>query len=415
MNEEKLNGEKLNMKKQLTVNSGLACLLKDRQGILDNYDRVMINCGSAIVSAEINAKLTARGGSINAGSLQIKDIKGEIIQLDKGAVIDGNSNLKDLFVISMDRILVTKEGMMKLGEAEGLIVLGAVYYPETGDMACLAKVSGEKYAYPDDAEVILGDRTLEDLITGPKTEKKHIWISGRLTALDKKALETASSRGLRISCQKLFTYEGLNEQYADLIDCPKRTLVPDGYEIAGKIGPGDLPLYGSKIYVDGKFSMEEKDIPALQEIGSIMVKGKATLPAAAVKIFRNKGKADEYFVYEGRLAEVNGFEQLSHAMLDAAVKSGEKITYLVNGCLLFDNDVIAQDMECIASVSYNGSILIPAGAKAALASKVKKGSGFMGDPEKISELTGLSIKELIGKATGESGDSTFNMGTYILA
>lgn len=402
-------------KKNLTVNSGLTCLLKDKQGVLDNYDRIMINSGTVIISAEINAKLTVRGASINCGDMRILDIKGEIIQLDKGAIIDGGINLRDLFVIAKDSILVTKEGMAKLSEAEGLIALGTVYYPESGDMACLTKVSGEKMAYPDESEVFLGDYKLENLISGYMPDKKHIWISGCLTALDKKALEGAKTRGLVISCAKFFSYEGLDAEYGDMINSSNRVLVPDGHEITGKINSAKLPLYGKKIYVNGDFTMDEGDIPVLEEIESIIVKGKALLPVDSVKVFRSKGKADDYFIFEGHLIEINGFEQLSHSMLETIIKKGGKITYLVNGCLLFDKDVTAEDMECIASLSYNGSIFIPAEVKSALALKVTTCNGFMGDPEILSELTGQSIKDLIGKVIGESGDSTYNLATYILA
>ena len=408
-------GKKMDGKKQLTVNCGLACLLEDKQGVIDNYDKVMINAGTVIISSKINAKITAKGGSINCGDLRIQDIKGEIIQLDKGAVIDGGTKLKGLFVIAKDKIIITKEGMKKTAEAEGLIALDTIYYPESGDVSCLTKVSGEKTAYPDDAEVFTGDQKLESIIAGNRTGKKHYWISGRLTALDKKSLESAKTRGLKFDCARFFSYEGLNEEFGDLINTPDRILVPDGYEITGKISAAELPLYGSKVYVNGNFTMEENDLRALEEIEAIIVKGKASLPSSAVKIFRAKGRADEYFVFEGRLVEVNGFGELSHSVLGASAK-GSKITILVNGCLLFDKDVTAEDVECIASISYNGSILVSAEAKAALASKVKKGNGFMGDPDKLSELTGVAIRELIGKYTGEnSGDSAYNMGTYILA
>lgn len=405
----------MNEKKILTVNSGLACLLKDRQGVLDNYDSVMINSGTVIVSAEISAKLTAKGGSINSGNLQVKEIRGEIVQLEKDAVIDGNTGLKDLFVIAKDRLLVTKEGMKKLVEADGLMALGTVYYPESGDMAGLAKISGEKKAYPDNCEIFLGDKNLETLVGANGAGKKHIWVSGRLTALDKKTFDRARSLGLTVTCSKFFSYEGLNSEYGDMITCTERILVPDGYEITGKIDASELALYGPKIYADGNFTMAEKDIPALEEVQSIIVKGKATLPASAVKLFRSRGKADKYFVFEGRLCEINGFEQLTHGMLDASSKKGEKITYLVNGCIMFDSDVTAEDMECIASLSYNGTVLIPSDVKSSLAVKVKQGNGFMGDPDKLSELTGKNLKDLIKGVTGESGDSTLNLGTYILA
>ena len=403
-------------KKKLKVNCGLALLLNDREGMLDNYDNVSINCGKIVISSAINAKLSAKGAKINCGTMHIHDITGEIIQLDKGAVIDGRSNFKDFFIIAKDDVIVTKDGIKNLAEAEGLIALGKIYYPESENLAALIKVSGERRAYPDDAQVILGNHKLENLMGNLKGDKKHIWVSGRLTALEKKALEDARSLGLIISCTKLFSFEGLSKEYASLLNCSDRILVPDGYEITGKINGGELPLYGKLIYVDGQFSMEEKDIPALEEIESIIVKGKASLPSTAVKTFRSKGKAEEYFIFEGRLVEINGFEQFSHNSLDASVKKGEKITLQVNGCLLFDDDVTADDVECIASLSYNGTVLVSNQAKAALTSKVKTGNGFMGDPAMMKELTGQGIKDLMGgkQLDDDSKDTRINMGNYIL-
>ena len=407
-------------KKKLKVNCGLAILVKDKNGVLDNYDTIKINCGTAIVSAEINAKLTAKGASINSGDLRVQDIRGEIIQLDKGAIIDNKTNLKDLFVIARDSILVTIEGMKKLGDAEGMIALDTLYYPESGDTACLTRISGKKKAYPDNAEIILGDKKLESLVAGYMGERKHLWVSGRITALEKKTFEIVRSRELTLGCSKFFSYEGLNEEYGSLINCTERILVPDEHEITGKINAAELPLYGKKVYVNGDFTMDEKDIPALEEIESIIVRGKACLPAAAAKIFRARGKADDYFVYEGKLVDINGFEQLTHNMLETCVKNGDKLTLRVNGCLVFDNDVTAADMECIASISYNGTVMVSADTKSSLAAKIKTGNGFMGDHGKLTELTGIKIGDVIGKNPGDagdngnSGDSKYNTGTYIL-
>ena len=398
-------------KRTLSVNCGLACLLEDKQGILDGYERVEINCGTAIVSKEINVKLSAKSAAINSGDLRICDIKGEIIQLDK-TVIDGGADLKGLFVIAKDDLIVRPDGVKAIAEAEGVIALGKIYYPESAGLSSLIKVSGEKRPYPDDAQVVLGDHKLESLLSTAKA--KHIWVSGRITALDKKAMEKAKETGLVFSSARLFTYEGLNETYGALFNCPDRTLVPNGHEIAGSIDAAELPLHGKKVYVDGDFTMEEKDIPALQEVESIIVRGKASLPSSAVKIFREKGKADSYFVFEGRLIEINGFEQLSHGQLATAAEKGEKITLLINGCLLLEEDVTSEDTECIASLSYNGTVLVSGQTKAALASKVKTGNGFMGDASKLEELTGNSIKDIVGNYKKE-GSTMLNMGTYILA
>jgi hypothetical protein len=391
-------------KKSLTVNCGLACLLEDKQGMLDGYDVVKINCGTAIISREMNALLAAKSAVINSGDLRVCDIKGEIIQLDK-TVIDGGADLSGLFVIAKDDLIFRPDGVKAIAEAEGVIALGTIYYPESANLSSLIKVSGEKKPYPDDAQVVLGDHKLESLISMAKA--KHIWVSSRITALDKKAMEKALETGLVFTSEKLFTYEGLNDTYGSLFKCPDRTLVPDGHEIAEKINAGELPLYGKKVYVDGNFSMEEKDMPALEEVESIIVRGKASLPSSAVKLFREKGKAEKYFVFEGRLVEINGSQQFSHSQLAALVVKGEKLTLQVNGGLLFDDDVTAEDVECIAALSYNGSVLVSDKVKAALASKVKSGNGFMGDPS-VKDPAGNSKKE-------EKGKTTFNMGMYILA
>jgi len=399
-------------KRSLTVNCGLACLLEDTQGMLDGYDTVKINCGTAIVSKEINAKLAAKSAVINSGDLRVCDIKGEIIQLDK-TVIDGGADLSGLFVIARDDLIIMPDGVKAVTEAEGVIALGTIYYPESASLSSLIKVSGEKKPYPDDAQVVLGDHKLESLISSAKA--KHVWVSGRITALDKKAMEKAKEKGLVFTSAELFTYEGLNDTYGSLFNCPDRTLVPDGHEVTGKINAAELPLYGKRIYVDGNFTMEEKDIPALKELESIIVRGKASLPSQAVKIFREKGKAEKYFVFEGRLVEINGSQQFSHSQLAALVEKGEKLTLQVNGGLIFDDDVTAEDAECIASLSYNGSVLVSDKVKAALASKVKTGNGFMGDPAKMEELTGHGVKDLAGNSKKEEkGKTTLNMGTYIL-
>ena len=406
-------------KKTLRVNCGLALLLKDRENWLDSFDHVNINSGRTIMSSQLNAKLSAMGAKINCGDLTIKDINAEILMLDGGAVIDGKTQLKDLFVIAKEDIVITAEGVARVGEAEGFISLGKIFYPEGADMSCIAKASGEKIAYPDGALVVLGNHDLENIMANSRGDKKFIWISGRIRALEKKTLEEARSAGMRFGCDSFFSFEGLNKEYGDMITCQSRVLIPDGYEITGNLNGNELALYGSRVYVDGKFSMEEKDIPLLEELEGIIVKGRASLPSSAAKIFRSKGKAGDYYIFEGRLVEINGFEQLSHSSLEAMIKKGEKLTITVNGCLLFDEGVTADDMEAIASLSYNGTVLVPGEAKAALAGKVKSGNGFMGDPETMKELTGQSLQEMISgapsKEEDDSQDTSINMGTYILA
>jgi RNA polymerase sigma-70 factor (ECF subfamily) len=289
----------------------------------------------------------------------------------------------------------------------------ALYYPESADMACLAKIDGEKRAYPDDAFVILGDHDLEAALAMTAGPAKHIWVSGRIKALDRKALEEARAKNLRLGCRSLFIYEGLHSAYGDMFDCSDRILVPDGYEISSDLEGAKLPLYGLRVYVNGDFTMEEKDLPALEALEKIIVKGTATLPSSAVKIFKKIGKADDYFIFEGILRRINGKEQFSHEQLSAMRERGEKLTLSVNGSLIFDDDVTAEDAECIVSLSYNGAVLVSGPAKGVLTSRTKGANGFMGDPETFRAQTGQSPGDPAGLKP-EDNDSTINVGTYML-
>jgi hypothetical protein len=117
-------------------------------------------------------------------------------------------------------------------------------------------------------------------------------------------------------------------------------------------------------------------------------------------------------------------EHISHEQLAAMTEKGEKITLTVNGCLVFSPDVTPQDMEVVASLSYNGIVLIPGAAKGALSLKIKEANGLMGDPEELKTLTGLSIEDLVKQHIGgkdeedgedkNDGSTQINLGAYIL-
>ncbi|MDR1025325.1 MAG: hypothetical protein LBL56_06310, partial [Treponema sp.] len=383
---EEKQGIEEKSEKELIINSGMVCLLNDAGGVLDAYTGITVNCGAFMASPEIYAKLAAKNARINTGDLKIQEVKGRIIQLDADTVIDGGMDLKGLSVLASGNLIARGEGVKSLGETEGVVVLGTLYYPASGDFASLAKVQGRKQAYPDGARVFLGDQNLGKILTVLPPDVKHLWIDGTLNAPDARALEAAKAAGLKVDCNSLFTYEGLYGLYAELFHCPDLLLVPDGYEITGNLESAQLPLYGPKIYVNGNFNMESGDLLLLEALEAIVVRGRAKLPSSVVSVFRKKGKAGDYEIFEGRLMELNGDVHWGHRQFaDAA---GEKLTVKTNGCFQFDDDVTEEDLECIAALSYNGVVLIPHHLKSILSSKVKEANGFMGDPEDFKKTTG---------------------------
>ncbi|GHU96852.1 hypothetical protein FACS189483_01020 [Spirochaetia bacterium] len=399
--------------KTLQVNCGLALLFKDRENVLDQYEKIHINCGTLIASSEIHKKLLEKGASINMGTAHIHDITGEVVQLNTNTIIDGRTSYKDLFVFATEDLIIRGKGAESFRDAEGVIITGTLYYPESSDMACLAKVKGEMRSYPDDAQLVLGSRTLEAALSGAEAGKKHIWISGELTALDEKLIARARQENFTFTADSLIIYAGPNETYGDLFVSPRRTLVPDGYEFSGSIRSAELVLYGPRVYVQGDLDFEEKDAGILAEMESIIVKGRANLPASCARAFRKIGKADEYYVFEGHLRTINGYEQFTHDQLKTMVDRGEQLTITVNGCLEFTEDVTADDMDAIAALSYNGMVLVSGSVRGALSSKVKDANGQMSDAASFQKLSGVSsLGELMEQQGGSGGG--INTGVYTL-
>ena len=212
----------------------------------------------------------------------------------------------------------------------------------------------------------------------------------------------------------------------------ERTLVPDAYEVVDSIKEGELVIYGPKLYVKGDLTLNECDAEELAEKEAIIVKGSANLPSACIKTFRRIGKAASYRILDGRHRKINGFEEFSHALLQAMIQRGEKISVNVNGFLRFTDDVRPEDMECILSLSYNGMVIIPNEARSVLESRIKESNGVIAEDleslKNFAKSVGMRlpfIREQIGEFSGDEaaeGDAGkvnddvthINAGTFVL-
>jgi hypothetical protein len=407
--------------KKLVINCGRVCLLRDREGTLDAFDRLAINCGSFVVSSAIYAQLNAKKTTINAGNISVKTVGEKILQLNDTAVIDGSTDLTDSFVLATGSLIVKEGGLARLAGAEGLIVLGTLYYPASGDLSALIKVDGKKRPYPDDAQVLLGDHDLAGALASVPPDAKHLWIDGTLNALDAASLEAAKAAGIRFDCVSLFTYEGLYAAYGSLFRCSNPVLVGDGYEITGdRSKAARLPFSAPKVYVNGDFSMDEEDLPLLEALEAIVVRGRATLPNSAVQAFRKKGRAGDYAILEGRLLTINTSVLWGHRQFAGM---GKKLSVTVNGCLRFDDDVTEEDLDCIASLSCNGAVLFPSHLRGALIPRIKEANGFIGDEAEFEKMTGHNFKDYAGGFMNgnteyedrvEEGVTSINAASYIL-
>ena len=412
-----------NMKDEngLNINCGEAFILSDKEGFLDKFEGISINCGTLFASSKAYAKLMAKNASINSGSSTIREISGEIIQLEAGATITEDMDFTDKFIISTGNAIVKNNGGKALAKAEGAHFNGKLFYPEELGSAFLANITGGKKPYPQDAHLVLGNKKIDELLFSIPVDKTHIWVHGEITALDEAPLIKAREKGLRYACGSLFTTESFDEKYGNLFTAEKRTLVPDGFDVAPDLSltAGEVALYGPRIYVRGDLTLEKKNEDCLGSVESIIVKGKATIPASSAKAFRAVGKADEYELVEDNVGEhikVNGFQTIGHDHLQAVIAKGETIRVKVNGVLLFDEGVTADDMDAISLLKVNGALILPDAAQGALTPKIEKVNGMINSIESITKLTGMTLPEILAKfaGTANTGGTNINTGIYIL-
>lgn len=385
-------------KKRLNINCGAAYLLRDREGVLDKYDAININSSYVVTSSEINKKLADKNANIISGNSEMVEIAQDIIQLDKDTVISGPMDFDDVLVFAAGDFIIrgTGEG---LAEAASILVAGTMYYPESfnPNVEFLAKVKGKKQAFPDQAYPVLGDWDLEALLAKTPDEDKIIWVSGKVTALDERVLAKAQADNLTILCQSLLIYESLNEKCGPVFKTGKRSLVPDGYAVTGnlKLKLADVYTRGPKLYVNGNLILEEKDVPCLGEVESIIVNGRATMPASAAQAFRKVGKAAEYIFPEPHPYNIEGYEEFSHEQLQDLVEQGAKLSVGVEGCLRFADDVTVEDLDAVASLKCEGLVLASKKIKNALMLRGVHVEGLMMDLSFVEKMTGKTIPEIV--------------------
>lgn len=400
----------------LNINCAIACMAQDSANFLDQYEKINLNCETYVASSAVNAKLLDKGANINCANSIITDFQGEFVRISGGAY-EEDADFSGKFLIVTGDVILKGSGIHIFENAESVVCTGTVYYPASCGQNPLARVNGAKRPYPDGFFIMLGNRALGEILAETPEQERRVWVAGEVSAFEEKDLKQAEKRGLHIVCDRLFMPEGLHGQYTALFETPSCTLVPDGYAVTGPLTLNEATsvLYGKKLYVRGPLLLEKKDARYLDEFESILVKGCASMPTACAKAFKAVGAADSYQLYEGRLYQINGWELFSHGRLKTMVDSGDKITLTVNGFAIFAEDVTAEDMEAIASLSCNGFLVMPGVAQGAISQRMGAVNGFTVDAEGIKQMTGLTPQELLQQMAGSmQNNGNINTEVYML-
>ena len=405
--------ENLLKQKMMNINCAIACLLDDKENFFDKYDNLNLNCGTYIASPAVNARLLAKSANINAENTLITDYSGPLVRVSGG--VPGNSaEYTGKYVLIEGDMVLSADNAAVFAQAAGVVISGTLYYPDSCALSLsgAGSITGAKRAYPAGTCVIIGNRTLEKLLTEVTENAARIWVAGEVDAWDAAALATARERDILVFCDRLFTYENLVADAADIVQATELVPVPDGHAVVNAItlDEGTALLHGGRLFVRGSLMVEPRNAHCLKDFSSLIVRGRASLPVGSAADFKAVGKADSYRLYEGVLHNANGFEMFSHKRLQSMAARGEKMTVHVNGCALFDTDVTADDMDAIASFSCNGVLLIGGEAHGALSARLGSVNGAILDRDapEFAELSLMELKDVI------SGSGNINAEIYVM-
>ena len=234
------------------------------------------------------------------------------------------------------------------------------------------------------------------------------WVYGSITTLDGDVLEKLSLKGVSFQCMRLIIRTGLYEKYGEMFSADSFVFIPDDHSFAEDItlDAATSILYGERLFVYGDMMIAHDQAQYLSGLTSLIVHGTATMPVSAAKEFMARGKAGAYVLYEGVLVTINGKDTIKHEQLQTAIEKGMSYTYMVNGVLVFDEGVKAEDIDAVAAIHCNGIIYAPGSARGLLDSKIKEMNGKV-----------VPIEEYYQKGSADDANknvTTISTGTYRL-
>ncbi len=394
------------MSKKLSINCGSAILIRDNKEIFEGYDEGHINAGSILISTKMQKELNNMNFSINAGNITAINVDGNVYEIEKDAHIVEGMNFENCFIISKGNLIIESRGVSSLATATGIYASDTVYVPDFVNLSSVCKIySNSIKTYPEGFNVKLGDLILtEDAVFA----LKNTYVTGLLTAFDENALKHALDMNLKLKSVNLLTTTDILNKYSGVLSYENYTLVKENHELIKEdiiLDDSVYAIYGDKIYVIGDLKLNPKDIECLNDFTSIIVKGCAKIPFSSFKHFKQIGNADEVFLYKGELLDVDGCQTISKAFLNAAKLSGITYTINVDGILVFDEDVLDQDLECIHAIYYDGVIEVSDDLKPSVMIKIKKGDGVI-----------RNLKDKLNHDRNKDSDDfvKINIGNFVL-
>jgi hypothetical protein len=390
---------------KLVINCGKAVLFGDKSGVLRGYEKIMLNCGKLIIQDELMAELKKSKLEIDCGSVKTVPSPRNPVRVSAPFYLSPGMPCEASFLICEGNFVVEPGAGEQLAALEGVYAEGKAFLPES--MSVPMNLTADSIVkYPDHAELHLGDLELTESRVSLLKEGKEHFIARTLYAASPEAVEAGAARDMTFRAKKLVIAEAAYQKHGGMFKTGETVVIPEGYALARE-GESLLALqgFGKKVFLLREITVQPKDCADLEAFDSIIVKGTANITTDCPAQLRDKIRADKTELFRGEYWKINGGYTFTHESLQSAKDAGILFTIKVNGGLTFDESVQPADLEPIAALDHNGSVIAADALQPLLRRVIGKGNGTMRSRSGFEE-------DLLG--ADKENASVVNTGHYVL-
>ena len=284
--------------KKMIVNCAMCDMRKVTEETLQNYEQVMVNAATVIVTPTTKELVNRYNVALNAAEvLEVPEGENVHVNTQNGtyeltgeAVPQGG----EIGILMVNGSLTIGPDALEAAKAYSKIkVNGTVLLPKSmaGKLSNLS-VNGAISAYPDGAILLKRNAVIDKVFPLRAKENALYWAARRLVFLDGALdVEKLAQKGVTFASREALMAESLAEAVSPLLtDDTDITVVPDGTVFVNddvKMNRRFLKKYGPKAYINGDLTVEEDAADILPDIEYLYVNGDVKLPEALIEAFED--------------------------------------------------------------------------------------------------------------------------------
>ena len=331
-------------KKHLRINAGVLSIIGDKAALLEQYESIKINTGLLIISPGNRSALNARLKGINMGNcIEVPD-GAEVKMINGAADVTADDKAPESTALLANGMLHLHEGAADvLAKYACVYHNGPLYAPESmRGAAALVQSNGSKHFYPDGAEFINGDLTIDRRFVKRAAEDGCWYCTGNVF-IASPGIDVAElvEKNVIIHGEKAFVSADYTDAELLLDSDTDIELVPSGYKfIKGDVNitADTADFYGGRLYVYGSVTADRDSSAGLDKLEKIIVKGHAKVHEKVLEAWNAvcSGSPDTEMTDDAKVIEDIAEVHVNRAMLEAC-PDGLRITDAAT--VIFDSDI----------------------------------------------------------------------------